>query len=155
MQWSPGRPYERRNNNYRVPSGIRSGNDGNRVSFPSFLPTFVCLSSCASCVQNRSAINVGRPSKRITVCDCDFIYHVWYFYHLRNSRKRMKCVEEKKNRCLEREGARGRMWSVGRKKISRIIESNLWVHERTGGMNVNYSRPARIVHAFIGQPIGM
>lgn len=115
MQWSVGRPYERnRNNNYRVPSDIRSGNDGNRVSFPSFLPIFACLSICASCVQNRLAINVGRPSKRITVCDC-FIYHARYFYRLRNSRKRMKRIGEK-NRCLEGEGEKERVWSIGRKK---------------------------------------
>lgn len=90
---------------------------------PSFLPTFMCLSICASCVQNRSAINVGRPSKRITVCDC-FIYHARYFYRSRNSRKRMKRVGEK-NRCLEKEKERKRVWNVGRKKISRIIKDNL------------------------------
>lgn len=59
---------------------------------PSFLPIFVCL--CASCVQNRSTINVGRPGKRITVRDC-FIYHARYFYRSRNSRKQMKRVGEK------------------------------------------------------------
>lgn len=134
VQRSPGRPYERsRNNNYRVPSGIRSGNDGNRVSFPSFLPTFVCLSIYASCVQNRSAsINVGRPSKRITACDC-FIYHARYFYRSRNSRKRRKRVGEKKNRCLGGEGVRERVWrSVGRKKnIENTGGWSAWVHGRT------------------------
>lgn len=39
------------------------------VTMSRFLPSFLlsCLSICASCVQNRSAINVGRLSKRITV----------------------------------------------------------------------------------------
>lgn len=117
VQRSPGRSYERsRNNNYRVPSGIRSGNDGNRVSFPSFLPTFVCLSIYASCVQNRSAINVGRPSKRITACDC-FIYHAKVFLSLAQQQEAEKTRRRKKNRCLGGEGVRERVWrSVGRKK---------------------------------------
>lgn len=112
-----------------VPSGIRSGNDGNHVSFPSFLPTSVRLSICASCVRNRSAINVGRPSKRITVCDC-FIYHARYFYRSRNSRKRMKRVGGK-NRYLEWVGERKKGIKCTQKKISGITRGKQWIHKRT------------------------
>lgn len=54
----------------------------------------------------------------------------------------MRCVGEKKNRCVERrrekEEGRGK-----KKKISRIIEV-ICVQAGTRGMRVNYSHPVQI-----------
>jgi hypothetical protein len=87
----------------RIPSGIRSGNDGNRVSFPSFRPTFVCHSRYLRLVRNRSTINIWSAAQKdyVAALSC-FIYHARYFYCLCNNRKWMRRVGEKKNRCVER-----------------------------------------------------
>lgn len=58
----------------RVPFGIRSGNDGNRVSFPSFLPSYLPmplrLSAPRACGIDRRLTLVDRAKGRSSACSC-------------------------------------------------------------------------------------